>query len=56
MAKKTMTVLAVFLIIRGFLSLVPSVTWASEEQWLGMIEIALGLVALGLNNLKRSTS
>ena len=49
-----MTVLAVFLIVRGFLTLVPSVSWASEVEWLGIVEIVLGLAALGLNNLKRT--
>lgn len=54
MAKKTMTVLAVFLVIRGFLSLVPNITWATEVQWLGITEIVIGLGALGLCNLRKS--
>jgi len=54
MTKKIMTVLAVFLIIRGFLSLVPNIIWAFEAQWLGITEIVLGLGALGLSNLKKS--
>ena len=54
MTKKTMTVLAVFLIVRGFLSLVPSITWASEVEWLGIVEIVLGLGALGVTSYRRS--
>lgn len=54
MAKKIIIVLAAFLIVRGFLSLIPDITWAAQAQWVGIVEIVLGLVALGFSNLKRS--
>jgi len=54
MAQKTMKFLAVFLIVRGFLALVPSVAWATQTEWMAILEIVLGLGALGLNGLKKS--
>ena len=56
MVQKTMKVLAVFLIIRGFLALVPSVAWATQVEWMAILEIVLGLGALGLNGLKKTGS
>lgn len=54
MAQKTMKFLAVFLVFRGFLALVPSVAWAAQTEWMAILEIVLGLGALGLNGLKKS--
>jgi hypothetical protein len=53
MTSKLMKALAIFLIVRGFLALVPSFTWATQTEWISILEIALGLGALGLNSYKK---
>lgn len=53
MTSKLMKALAIFLIVRGFLALVPSFAWAAQTEWMSILEIALGLGALGLNSYKK---
>lgn len=52
MQKKLLTAIALYLIIRGFLSLIPSMLWADQAQWIGILEVALGLLAFALNKDK----
>ncbi len=51
-----MTGLAIYLIVRGFISLIPSVTWANQVEWLGIVEVVLGVGALVLDGYKKRSS
>ena len=53
MSKMWLMLIGIVILLLGIAALIPSMTWAYVPMWYAILEIALGVIAIGVSSMDK---